>query len=85
MLLQDPPNPFNWIIFTVVRWIISQINSDAKRVHKIRDTPHKLRAPTVIFRAIIQIQQQGFDLWKAVFVRAPKRLQTVHDEVTGDL
>lgn len=69
----------------MVGWIIGQIDRHEKGIHKIRDTLHKLSTVTVIFRTIIQIQQQGFNLWKTVFLCAPKMLQTVHDEVAGDL
>ena len=68
MLLQYTPDPFDGIIFAVVGWVISKVNGELKRIDKIGETLHKLRAPTVIFGTIIQIQQQGFNLWKPIFL-----------------
>ena len=68
MLLQYTPDPFDGIIFAVVGWVISKVNGELKRIDKIGDPLHKLRAPTVIFGTIIQIQQQGFNLWKPIFL-----------------
>ena len=85
MLLQNTPNPFNWIVFARVGWIISQIDSNKKVINKLCDTLHKLSTPAVVFGPIVQIKQQGFDLWKPLFLREPKMLQAVNDKVTGDL
>ena len=59
MLLQASPTMFNRIVFAVIRGIVGQVQRDLVLGHKVYEALKKLRAPTVILRPIIHIQDQG--------------------------
>ena len=65
VLFQNAPNPLNRIIFAVMRWIVSQLNRELEVIYECRDPVHELGATAVIFGAVVEIQNQTGDLWKA--------------------
>ena len=52
-------------------------------VHKLDHALHKLRAPTMILRAVIQIDDQRGNVRKALTDRLPPLYDPIHEAVTG--
>ena len=56
MFFKMTPNPFNRVVFTMIRWIIGQLNGELGVINKLGDPVHKLGSAAVIFRAIILVE-----------------------------
>ena len=56
MLFKMTPNPFDGVVFTVIRRIIGQLNGELGLVNKLGDPVHKLGSSAMIFRAIILVE-----------------------------
>src|SRR6266545_1584703 len=73
VVFENAPAAFNGIVLAVVRRVIHQSHYDAILLYELDQTPHKLGAPTVVFGAVIQIDDQRSDLGKAVTYVLPPR------------
>lgn len=84
VLFQHTPDPFNGVVFAVIGRIICQIHRHLKTINEGSQPLHELRATAVIFRAIVQVQDQGCDLRKPLAQRYPAIHQAIDHEITGD-
>jgi len=81
MLLQNPPAPLDRVVFTVIWRIIHQADREVKALGKIHEAMHELGASAVALRAVIKIDDQGFDEREALFDRFPPVDQAIHQAV----
>ena len=84
VVFQNAPTTFDGIVLAVVRRIIGQVEGEMIALGKVQEAGHKLRTPTVVLGAIIQIEDQGIDMSKALMHTQPPALQTVHQAIGGD-
>lgn len=57
VLFQYAPHALNRIVLAVIGWIVGQVNRPLKVVSQLGHAEHELSTPTVVFRAVIQINQ----------------------------
>ncbi len=67
----------------MVRRIIRQADGEVRLLGKLHQAVHELGAPTVALRAIVQIDEQGRDVRKALFDRLPPVDQAIHQAIAG--
>ena len=67
----------------MVRRIIGQADGEAIALHKLHQAVHKLGAPTVVLRTIIQVDEQGLDVGKVLFDALPPVDQAIHQTIAG--
>jgi len=65
VLLQNSPAALDRVVLAVVGRIIGQAR-DAIALHKLHQALYKLGAPTVVLRAIVQIDKQRLDVGKTL-------------------
>ena len=68
----------------MVRWIRGQAYGEVRTLGKRHQALHELGAPTVALRTVVQIDEQGRDVGKALFDALPPVDQPIHQAVTGD-
>ena len=56
MFFKMTPNPFDGVVFTVIRRIISQLDGELGLISKLGNPVHKLGSSAMIFRAIILVE-----------------------------
>jgi hypothetical protein len=61
IIFQNTPHPFNGVVFAVLGGIVGQVHNELSFIGHLGYSFHKLSAPTVTFRAIILVDDQGFD------------------------
>ena len=59
MVFQGTPAAFDWVVLAVIGRVIGKLYGDAMSTDKVDNASHKLGAPTMIFRSIIQIEFEG--------------------------
>ena len=64
--------------------IIGQAYREVIALGKLRETVHELGAPTVALRAIVQVDEQGRDVSKALFDAFPPVDQAIHQAIARD-
>src|SRR4051812_14514101 len=65
MMFENAPAAFDWIVLAVVWWVIGQPHPEAILVRECNHPLHELRTPTMVFRAVIQIDDQRGNVGKA--------------------
>ena len=83
MLFQEAPDAFNRIVLAVVRRVVGQLHRELEVVDKVGDAVHKLGAAAMVFRSIVQIDDQGRHGRIAFTDTAPEVSQAIDHEVTG--
>jgi hypothetical protein len=83
VLLQNAPASLNRVIFAVIWWILGKTDVDLIMLNKIQEAFHELSAPTVILRAIVQVDKQRLDVGKALFDRLPPIDQTINEAISS--
>ena len=82
MQLQDAPTSLNRIIFTVIGWVVKQLNRLPNVIDELHHPLEKLRATAATFGAIIHLDLQYFRgrLGRLIH-RAPSRFQRIDNEI----
>src|SRR4029453_1731415 len=83
MVLQDAPAPLDRVVFAMVWWIIGETHCHLILLHKIDEPLHELRAPTMVLRAIIDIEYQRGNVCKPLADGLPPLHEPVYQAVTG--
>ena len=66
MIFKNAPTAFHRIVLTVIRRVVRQAHGKIGLTYKLHDPLHELGAPAVIFRAIVQVDNQRRDIGKAM-------------------
>src|SRR5262249_35194345 len=83
VVFEDAPAALDRIVLTMVWRVIGQAQLYGIRPPTPAQPLHKLRAPTLIVRAIIQIDDQRGNVRKALTDRPPPRDEPIHETITG--
>ena len=83
MLLSNAPAAFDRVVLAVVGRIRCQAYGEVRVLHKLHQALHKLGAPTVALRTIVQVDEQGLDVGKALFDALPPVDQPIHQAIAG--
>src|SRR5262245_18142122 len=83
MVLKNAPAAFDRVVLAVIGWVIGQPNRDAIVPYEIDEALHTLRAAAMVFRPIVEIDDQRRHLGKALTDRLPPLGQTIHQAVAG--
>lgn len=83
MVFEDAPTTFDWIVLAVIRRIVRQPDGEMRLLHEGNEPLHKLGAPAVIFRAIIQIEHEGRDVGEALADGLPPLSEAIDKAITG--
>src|SRR3989304_1724644 len=67
----------------MVGGIVSQVKDQAQVVHEASEPLHELGAARVIFRAVIQVEQQGPPMGKTLCDHQPSFVKAVHQQIGG--
>ncbi len=84
MLFQNAPNALNGIVLTVIRGLISQTDGALRIVSPLGHASHKLGATTMVFRAVILMNEQGLHIWKLVLDFLPTIGKAVSNKISCD-
>ena len=82
MVFKDAPAAFDRIVFAMVGRIISQTDRQLTAVRERYHPVHKPGAAAVMFRAIVQVDDQCPDPDKPRLDRLPPAFQNIHDKIT---
>lgn len=85
VVFEDPPTALDGIVLAVVWGIVGQVDGELILDSKGDKTRHKLSSPTVVFGTIIQIEDQGIDMRKAVTDAPPPVFQAIDQTIGSDL
>lgn len=69
----------------MIRWILGKPNGKLILLSKFQHTLHELRAPTVVFRSIINIDDECLNRREAIFHAFPPIHKPIHETVAGYL
>src|SRR5262252_5155946 len=83
VIFQDAPAALDRIVLTMVWRVRGQAHTYVILVPKLDQPLHKLRAPTMILRAIIPIDDQGGNVRTALTNRLPPLDDPIHETSTG--
>ena len=83
MVLQNAPTAFDRVVLAVIGWVIGQPNRDAIVPYEVDEALHKLCASAMVFRPIVEIDDQRRNMGKALMDRLPPLGQTIHQAVAG--
>ena len=84
MVFENAPTAFQQgCLFTVIVRVACEPNRDVIVLHEVDEPLHKLGAPTMILRVVIQIDDQRRDVGKALADGLPPLCEAVYQAVTG--
>jgi hypothetical protein len=83
MLFSNAPTALDRVVLAVVGRIRGQADRDAIALDKLHQALHKLGPPTLALRTIIQVDEQGRDVGKALFDALPPVDQAIHQAIAG--
>jgi flagellar basal body rod protein FlgB len=82
MQLQDAPTSLNWIVFTVIGWVIQQLNRLPNVIDELHHPLEKLRATAATFGAIIHLDLQDCRSRLGRLIQGvPSRFQRIDNEI----
>ncbi len=83
VLFENPPAAFDRVVLAVIGRIIGQADREMIGLRKLHEPLHELSAPTVALWTIVQIDEQGRDVGKALFNPLPPVDQSIHQAIAG--
>ena len=78
VMLQNPPTPLDRVLFTVIWRIRRQTYREVRALGKLHEAVHELGPSALALGTIVQIDDQGCDVSKALFDALPLVDQTIH-------
>ena len=83
MVFQNAPNMFHRIVFTMMRWIVNQVNVELIPVHEFNHPLDELPASASHFRPMIKIGHQFANMSMLILPVLLPILKTIDDEITS--